>query len=495
MIGGLWNGVTGLNTFEKALETQSNNVTNSNTIAHKNDEISFEDLMYQSRFGNGVRVQGVEKNFAQGELQITNNALDVAIEGDGFFVVDHKIYRFDENQNQQVYSEEKLYTRAGNFKMGTSGVLETVDGKEVLGTVPNLTTVSTDGTTVFNANYTNFIATEPISSPNFSQTINAKSTNYRDTAVDSGVSGTNFKTASGKIADIEALITDYNEKLDLYASNPTAASTASTSQVVQLNYADFQTKLVEGGFIEVNVNGLSTRQYFDTDPQTTMNLFADKISNIKGLSASVDNNGTVSINSLVPGKDNRILSPAIDNNGYGVYPVVAPTLGSGIAMVNSSRDALKTALENADAKFLEMSNMVGADSSATLNNVEKMQLKLDSLNISENVFGELSIENGLIYSKDSDNKFLIGRLDTFYFPNPDSLDPEGGTFYSVGKDTGEAKNAHNINNVVGKSLELSNTSFSEDLVDLMVYQRAFEASSKSITTSDEFLRTAIELKK
>ncbi len=61
MISGLWNGVTGLNTFERALTTQSNNVTNSNTIGHKSDQISFQDLMYQSRYGKGVTVQSVEK--------------------------------------------------------------------------------------------------------------------------------------------------------------------------------------------------------------------------------------------------------------------------------------------------------------------------------------------------------------------------------------------------------------------------------------------------
>ncbi len=84
MISGLWNGVTGLNTFERALTTQSNNVTNSNTIGHKSDQISFQDLMYQSRYGKGVTVQSVEKNFDQGGIKITDNTLDAAIEGDGF---------------------------------------------------------------------------------------------------------------------------------------------------------------------------------------------------------------------------------------------------------------------------------------------------------------------------------------------------------------------------------------------------------------------------
>jgi len=51
------------------------------------------------------------------------------------------------------------------------------------------------------------------------------------------------------------------------------------------------------------------------------------------------------------------------------------------------------------------------------------------------------------------------------------------------------------NKILGKTLELSNSDLSQGLVDLMVFQRAFEANSKSVTTSDEFLKTALALKK
>lgn len=483
MITGLWNGLTGLNTFEKALTTQSSNVTNSNTIGHKADEISFQDMMYQSRYGKGVSVQSVDKNFSQGNLKLTGNTLDVAIEGDGFFVVKDPLDNTD------------YYTRAGNFKMGTDGTLETMGGQKVLGsatTIPSI--ISSDDNTQFNSSYSTFIASEPINASTFYQSINAKSTDYTKTAVDSGVSGSDFKSAAGKIADIEALITDYNEKLDLYASNPDAANVASTSQVTQLDFANFNTNLQEGGFVEVSLNGSLTREYFNTDAQTTMNNFADKISNIKGFEASVDTNGLVTINSLIPGMDNKITDASIDEHGAPINETTIPVLGSGIAMVNSSRDVLKNALENADAKFLEMTNYIG-HSDANLTGISSMQLRLNDLNISENVFGQLSIEDGTIYAKDDENKFLIGKLETAYFSSPESLNPKGSNLYSRTDTTGDAKNANSINKLVGESIELSNVDFGDSLVDLMVYQRAYEGSSKSITTSDEFLKTAIQLKK
>ncbi len=481
MISGLWNGVTGLNSFEKALSTQSNNVTNSNTIAHKKDDVSFEDLMYQSRYGNGVQIQNVEKNFEQGNLKVTNNTLDVAIDGQGFFIVN------------DVKTGETLYTRAGNFKMGTDGTLQTAYGNKIYGSPTTFSSiVSTDGTQTYNNNYTEFIATEPINAVGFSRTINAKATDYKLTATDTGVSGQGFRSSSALLNDIRELSAEYNVQLDLYSANP-IEGTASSSQVTQVSFSDFSTELTSG-YVEIYINNDLIRQSFDTDAQKTMNLFADKISNVAGMSASVDTNGLLTVNSLIPGRDNRITGAAINSNGYGINEVVSPVQGSGYAAVNTVRDALKDAIATAGGEFLEVTNTIN-DSGPTLTGIGELQLKLDDLNISENVFGVLSIEDGLIYGKDQDNKFLIGKLETVTFQNPESLEPQGETLYAIGKDTGKLYNADNLNTLTGGSIELSNTNFSESLVDLMVYQRAFEASSKSVTTSDEFLRTAIEMKK
>ncbi len=481
MISGLWNGVTGLNTFERALNTQSNNVTNSNTIAHKKDDVSFEDLMYQSRYGNGVKIQNVEKNFEQGNLKVTNNTLDVAIDGQGFFIVN------------DVKTGETLYTRAGNFKMGTDGTLQTAYGDKIYGSPTTFSSiVSTDGTQTYNNNYTEFIATEPINGVGFSRTINAKATDYTLTAVDTGISGQGFKSSSALLNDIRELSAEYNVQLDLYSANP-VDGTASTSQVTQVSFSDFSTELTSG-YIEIYINNDSIKQPFETDAQTTMNLFADKISNVAGMSATVDNTGLLTISSLIPGRDNRITGAAINSNGYGINEIVSPVSGTGYAAVNSVRDALRDAIVTAGGEFLEVTNTIN-DAGPTLAGIGELQLKLDDLNISENVFGLLSIEDGLIYAKDQDNKFLIGKLETVTFQNPESLEPKGETLYTIGKDTGNPYNADNLNTLTGGSIELSNTNFSESLVDLMVYQRAFEASSKSVTTSDEFLRTAIEMKK
>ena len=484
MISGLWNGISGLDTFEKALSSQSNNVTNSNTIGHKSDRISFADMMYQSGYGKGVAVQSIQKDFSQGGLKITNNDLDIAIEGKGFFIVNDPL------------TGEEFYTRAGNFKVGADGTLQTVDNKTVYGSSTVLSNiVSSDGTTEFNSNYNVSITSKQISATDYVESINAKATDFTQTAQDSGVSGSGFKDRSSKISDIRAMITNYNEKLELFVSNPNAASTAPVSQQTQISFNAFLSDLQnDGDFVEVNINGETIREYFDTDTQTTMNLFADKISSVTGLTASVDSTGLVTIDSLIPGKDYNIKEAAINDSAPLITETVSPLSGSGRAMVDGARDALKTALEAADAKLLEMTHTIG-NSNAALTGIGELQLRLDNLNISENVFGNLSVEDGVIYAKDGDNKFLVGKLETAYFTNPGGLNPQGNNLYSATNETGDRLNASNVNNLVGGSIELSNTDLGEGLVDMMVYQRAFEASSKSITTSDEFLKTAIQLKK
>ena len=75
MIGGLWNGFSGIGTYEKAINNVSNNSTNINTVGHKSNEIRFEDLMYRGGFGKGSAVETIDKRMVQGDIKPTNNPL------------------------------------------------------------------------------------------------------------------------------------------------------------------------------------------------------------------------------------------------------------------------------------------------------------------------------------------------------------------------------------------------------------------------------------
>ncbi len=121
--------LTGLQADTVALNTVGNNLANLNTTAFKKQSTSFEDLFYQQigtsgsnnaiQVGVGTKVSGTATSFLQGSLSTTGNSTDMALSGDGFFVV----------QQGGVQS----LTRAGNFQLDASGNLTTVDGARVMG--------------------------------------------------------------------------------------------------------------------------------------------------------------------------------------------------------------------------------------------------------------------------------------------------------------------------------------------------------------------------
>lgn len=121
--------LTGLQADTVALNTIGNNLSNLNTTAFKTQSTSFEDLFYQQigtsgsnnaiQVGVGTKVSGTATSYLQGSLSTTGNSTDMALSGNGFFVV----------QQGGVQS----LTRAGNFQLDSAGNLTTVDGAQVMG--------------------------------------------------------------------------------------------------------------------------------------------------------------------------------------------------------------------------------------------------------------------------------------------------------------------------------------------------------------------------
>jgi flagellar hook protein FlgE len=122
--------LSGLEADNTALNTISNNLANMNTVAYKSQDVQFSDLFYQEvgesgsgdpeQVGAGTKIGAIVTNFSSGTTTpSTGNPQDVALNGDGFFVV--------ENHGTQEY------TRAGNFVLSSSGQLLTQGGEQVMG--------------------------------------------------------------------------------------------------------------------------------------------------------------------------------------------------------------------------------------------------------------------------------------------------------------------------------------------------------------------------
>jgi len=136
MMSALWVSRTGLSAQDTRLTTISNNLANAATVGYKRDEAVFEDLLYQIKrqpggsssqntqlpsglqLGAGVRVSGTQKQFTEGSIQLTDNALDVAINGRGFFEI-------------LLPDGTTAYTRNGQFHRNSDGELVTARGMPV----------------------------------------------------------------------------------------------------------------------------------------------------------------------------------------------------------------------------------------------------------------------------------------------------------------------------------------------------------------------------
>jgi flagellar basal-body rod protein FlgG len=153
---GLWIAKTGLDAQQTRMAVVSNNLANVNTTGFKQGRAVFEDLLYQNvrqsggqtsqdtelpsgmHLGTGVRIVATEKLFTQGSVLQTDNALDVAINGRGFFQVEQP-------------DGSLAYSRDGTFQLNDQGELVTASGYRVQPgiTIPDAAqsiTIGKDGT-------------------------------------------------------------------------------------------------------------------------------------------------------------------------------------------------------------------------------------------------------------------------------------------------------------------------------------------------------------
>jgi len=128
-----YSGLSGLATNANALNVIGNNLSNINTVGFKGSSTTFRDIFSTSlggvstqgngnpiQFGLGVQVNSVSQDFSQSSFQGTGNALDMAIQGNGFFTL-------------QTSDGRQVFTRAGNFTRNNGGFLVASDGSNVMG--------------------------------------------------------------------------------------------------------------------------------------------------------------------------------------------------------------------------------------------------------------------------------------------------------------------------------------------------------------------------
>jgi len=133
MIRSLWTAASGMQAQTSNIDVISNNLANVNTAGFKRSRADFQDLLYETmrppgtstpggsqvptgiQIGHGTRTVSTQKIFIQGDFQHTQNELDMAIEGNGFFQIIQA-------------NGDIAYTRSGNFKIDSEGRIVSPDG-------------------------------------------------------------------------------------------------------------------------------------------------------------------------------------------------------------------------------------------------------------------------------------------------------------------------------------------------------------------------------
>ncbi len=253
LISSLFTGVTGLSGNSEAMGVIGDNISNVNTVGFKGSKAVFSDIFSTiltngsttSQLGRGSQLQGTIQEFSQGSFEASSNALDMAIDGSGFFVVNNGTGNF--------------YTRAGQFRLNDDGLVQAITG-EILqgsqitnGTVSTTTTnidlagvqsspqasttftlganldASSSSTTTFTSPVTiyNSVGTQVIASITFSKVANANSWTYSistsEGTVTSGASGTVTFNTSGQLSSPttdQTIVIDYSA-----AASPAATQT------------------------------------------------------------------------------------------------------------------------------------------------------------------------------------------------------------------------------------------------------------------------------
>ena len=139
MIGSLQTGVSGLQQFQEDLQVIGNNIANVNTVGYKSATMDFEDELSQNlangssnpmQVGEGVTTGAIDSDFSQGTINTTGVTSNLAINGNGFFLV------------KDPSSGLEYATRDGEFNLDQSGYLTNANGYRVQGTTGASTAVS-----------------------------------------------------------------------------------------------------------------------------------------------------------------------------------------------------------------------------------------------------------------------------------------------------------------------------------------------------------------
>ncbi len=420
--------LSGLNAANVDLNVTSNNIANVSTVGFKSAKVEFGDYFQVTPFGvsstavgAGVKVNAVNQNFGQGNLDFTDNSLDLAISGNGFFITD-----------SDVTGGEITYTRAGQFNVDNQGYVTTSQGR--------------------------YLQTFPIDAAG----------NVTSTAIDTLVP-LQLNTAIGA----PSATTDVDFAANLDAGEPTLDRTLfDPTDVTTFTHSTSSTIYDSLGVSHI------LSYYFVND-----NLAANQwavLPYVDGVAADFTGGTTIA------GQDAAILNFNSDGSFNSVTPanppitITAATLANGAADLTFTSDFANNGITQYSSPF----------SVSTFQQDGFTSGRLTGIDVGEEGLIVASYSNG--------STSALGQVAFASFPSEQGLQDVGDAQWKETSASGQVitgvPGSGSLGRIQSGALEASNVELTEQLVNLIIAQRNFQANARSIETNNAITDTVIQIR-
>jgi flagellar hook protein FlgE len=449
------------------MDVIGNNISNVNTTGFKKGRVQFQDLISQTmegasrpqvnlggvnpkQVGLGMNVASIDTIHTQGSLETTGVKTDVAIEGDGMFVLRK--------------GDQKYFTRAGAFGLDADGVLvNPANGMRVQGWKAQ----TTNGQTFINTS----ADTTDLQIP-----VGGKDPAHETTQVD--------------------LMCNLNKNTPIVPPNPTAAETRDGTwtvtkqvfdpfgvkhdlQMVFSRVANAPNQWQGTVTIDPNTANPITPQVSIGGTQGPNNTVLVQFGNdgtlqsVTNAAGGVDNTGALNVNVTFPVPDQTTPVNAAGQPG----PPLNQTFSMNLGTVGSYTDSMTQFSSQSSTKIFKQDGYPMG---------YLQDFRIDQSGVITGVFS-----NG--------TKRPLGQLAMANFVNPGGLEKAGENTYVQSINSGEADIAPSglagRGKFIAGALEMSNVDLAQAFADMIVTERGFQANSKTIQTSDQMLQELLTLKR
>lgn len=471
-------GVSGLTANSAALAAISQNIANVNTVGYKRTAAEFSTVVNSQSAGTGYSAGGVlanQRNYVSqsGQLQRTNNATDLGIGGQGFFVTTEKAEGLDAG-------DARLFTRAGAFRVDEFGYLKNTAGLYLQG---------------WPVNAEGLIETDP-SDLGRLRSINVGSVGGTAEATTRAQVNANLKSSQTVSPDFAT----YNATTNTMSTYDAEAGTGfkpdfritvpiSDSKGGQrtLAYSFLKTANPNEWLAEVHVIPATDINNGTTTPATGILRTGRVLFTQDG---RLDVDGMIAAEAATPGSmlfaDPSTASITLNASDSAVAPSLtapkwATSLGIDDQIVSFDLAASAGGLTQYDSDSIVQAVVTNGTAFGNLSNIE----------IDEDGFVTAIFDNGVTRQ--------IAQVAIATFTSPDSLTSANGNAFRVSQGSGtynlKAPGTGGAGLIGASQLEASTVDLSAEFTGLITTQRAYSASSKIITTADEMLAELISIKR